>query len=106
MKLTALLLFISLATYAQVDTTFPRNQEKPNLNGYEEGSITFTKSLYGLSFDRYVDRELQAKLKRFMFSNRHIAYRGIGTFTLKLVRKNGQIYVVERERPYGLILLE
>ncbi|MDT8347993.1 MAG: hypothetical protein RQ756_09340 [Flavobacteriaceae bacterium] len=107
MKTLLIFFLVTLTSIAQVDRTFPRTSTSPNVRDYTIGEVQFTKSLVGLRFKKYIDPELRTKIEKFMQSNRYRAYRPIGDYTLKLAKKrDGKIYVIERERPDKLIPLD
>ncbi len=99
-----LLLFTSIA-FAQQDKTFPKTAQKPSERVSEAGSITFTKSLNSLQFDRYTKQEYKDKISRFMKTS-HRNYRDLGTYTLHLVKRKGKLYILEQKFPEKLILLD
>lgn len=102
--LLILLLFTSIA-FAQQDKTFPRTAQKPSERVSESGSITFTKTLTSLQFDRYTNQEYKDKITRFMKTN-HRNYRDLGSYTLHLVTRKGELYILEQKFPEKLILLD
>jgi hypothetical protein len=105
MKLVVLFFLITFSVHAQRDKTFPRTAQKPYEKVTEAGSITFTKTMNSLQFDRYTDNEVKQKVTRFMKTNRR-GYTALGSYTLRLVKRNGQLYILEKDRPDKLILLE
>lgn len=106
MRTTVLLLLLTSAVHGQADETFPRSLQKPNLRGYIEGKVTFTRSMYGLQFEGNVKREYQEKIERFMCSNHFSIYSNLGKYTLRLALKNNNLHLIEGEHPERLILLE
>jgi hypothetical protein len=105
MKSILILLFITSITFAQQDKTFPRTPQKPTQRVSEAGSITFTKTMNSLEFDRYTSQEYKDKITRFMKTNRR-NYRDLGTYTLHLVARKGQLFILEQKLPERLILLD
>ena len=99
------LLFVSAIAFAQQDTTFPRVANKPTVRINEAGSITFTKTLNSIQFDRYTKQEYKDKITRFMKTN-HRNYKRLGTYTLHLVIRKDKLYIKEQKMPEKLILLE
>ena len=98
------LLFITSIAFAQEDKTFPKTAQKPMERVNESGSITFTKTLTSLQFERYVSQEYKDKVTRFMKTNRR-NYTDVGTYTLHLVKRNGKLYILEQKLPERLIIL-
>lgn len=98
------LLFITSIAFAQEDKTFPKTAQKPMERVNESGSITFTKTLTSLQFERYVSQEYKDKVTRFMKTNRR-NYTDVGTYTLHLVKRNGKLYILEQRLPERLIIL-
>ena len=105
MKKLLLLLFITSLAFAQEDKTFPKTAQKPMERVNESGSITFTKTLTSLQFERYVKQEYKDKITRFMKTNRK-NYTDVGTYTLHLVKRNGKLYILEQKLPERLIILD
>ena len=105
-KVKTIVLFILISTmgFAQEDKTFPRTTNKPMERVNESGSITFTKTLTSLQFDRFVSQEYKDKVTRFMKTNRR-NYTDVGTYTLHLVKRNGKLYILEQKLPERLIIL-
>jgi hypothetical protein len=104
MKTLLLFLFVTSIGFAQQDKTFPKTAQKPTIRVSEAGSISFTKTMNSLQFDRYVDEEYKQKIIRFMKTN-HRNYTDLGAYTLRLVKRNGDIYIIEQKNPEKLILL-
>ncbi|MGV1019314.1 hypothetical protein ACTS9V_06680 [Empedobacter falsenii] len=74
----------------------------------ESFSITFSKSLYGLTFeqnDRKLSTDLKTKIERFMKNTNRQKYKGQGKFTLDIVKRNNQYFVVESRKPERLLEL-
>lgn len=105
MKTILVLLFFTTIGFAQEDKTFPKTAQKPTERVSEAGSITFTKTLNSLQFDRYTKQEYKDKITRFMKTNRS-GYRDLGTYTLHLVKRNGKLFILEQKLPEKLILLD
>jgi len=105
MKLLLILLFITSIAFSQQYKTFPKTAQKPTERVSEAGSITFTKTLNSLQFDRYTKQEYKDKITRFMKTN-HRNYTSLGTYTLHLVKRNGKLYILEQKLPEKLILLD
>jgi hypothetical protein len=105
MKPLLLLFFITSIAFAQQDKTFPITAQKPSERVSEAGSITFTKTLTSLQFDRDTKQEYKDKITRFMKTNRR-NYTDLGTYTLHLVERKGQLFILEQKFPERLILLD
>jgi hypothetical protein len=105
MKSILILLFITSIAFAQQDKTFPKTAQKPTERVSEAGSITFTKTLNSLQFDRYTKQEYKDKITRFMKTNRR-NYTDLGTYNLHLVKRNGKLFILEQKLPEKLILLD
>ena len=105
MKSILILLFFTSIAFAQQDKTFPKTAQKPTERVSEMGSITFTKTLTSLQFDRYTKQEYKDKITRFMKTN-HRNYKDLGTYTLHLVERKGQFFILEQKFPEKLILLD
>jgi hypothetical protein len=97
-------LLITSVAFSQEDTTFYKVSKTPNERINESGSITFTKTLNSLQFNRYTNQEYKDKITRFMQTN-HRNYTALGTYTLHLVKRNGKLYILEQKLPEKLILL-
>ena len=104
MKTILFILFTSLCL-AQQDKTFPITAQNPTARVNESGSITFTKTLQNLQFERYVKQEYKDKVTRFMKTNRR-GYTDVGTYTFHLVKRNGRLFILEQKLPEKLILLD
>lgn len=104
MKLLLFLLFTAI-TFAQRDNTFAIVAKKPTERVTEAGRITFVKTLNSLQFERSVSPDIQQKLLRFMKQNRR-NYTRLGTYTLHLVKRKSQLYVLEQRLPERLVLLD
>lgn len=105
MKAILILFLLTSLAFAQQDKTFPKTAQKPTERVDESGSITFTKTLTSLQFDRYTNDEYKDKISRFMKTN-HRNYTHVGTYTLHLVKRNGKLYILEQRLPEKLILLD
>ena len=105
MKLILVLLFTTFFAFSQRDTTFPLVSKKPSQRITEAGSITFTKTMYTLQFDRYTNQEYRDKITRFMKTKRR-NYTNLGTYTLHLVQRKGNLYILEQRFPERLVLLD
>lgn len=104
MKTLVLFLIFTTLSFAQQDTTFRKVANKPTERITEYGSVTFTKTLNSVQFSRYVDAEIKQKITRFMKTNRK-GYTELGTYTLRLVKRKGNLYIKEQTLPEKLILL-
>lgn len=105
MKTLVLLLFITSIAFSQQDKTFPKTAQKPTERVSEMGNITFTKTMYSLQFDRYTKQEYKDKISRFMKTN-HRNYTDLGSYTLHLVERKGNLFILEQKFPEKLILLD
>jgi hypothetical protein len=105
MKSILILLFFTSIAFAQQDKTFPKTAKKSSERVSESGSITFTKTITSLQFDRYTKQEYKDKISRFMKTNRR-NYTDLGTYTFHLVMRKGELYILEQKFPEKLILLD
>ena len=82
MKTIILLILFSFSCQAQ-SLYNPKANDKLSYVDSESFSITFTKSLYGLTFeqnDRKLDNELKTKIERFMKNTNRPKFKGQGKF--------------------------
>ena len=104
-----LLLFILISFNCNAQSLYDaKANEKVSYRDSEVFSISFTKSLYGLTFeqnDRKINKELKQKIERFMKNTNRPKYKGQGKFTLDIVRRNKQYFVVESRNPERLLEL-
>lgn len=105
MKTLLVFLFLSTVAFAQQDKTFPKVATKPTERVSELGSITFTKTMSSLQFDRYTSADIKEKVARFMKTN-HSNYTRLGVYTLHLVIRKNQLFILEQKLPQKLILLD
>lgn len=105
MKTLLLFLFLSTVAFAQQDKTFPKVATKPTERVSEAGSITFTKTMNSLQFDRYTSADIKQKVVRFMKTN-HPNYTRLGVYTLHVVKRNKKLFILEQKLPEKLILLD
>lgn len=85
---------------ARANTEFSKDTER--------FTVTFEKSMYGITFkrnDRTLTDELKTKIERFMKNTNRSKYRGVGTFTLEIIKRNGKYFVVEQKSPERLLEL-
>lgn len=109
LKIVLILSFINFSyiTYAQ-SLYNPRANKKVSYLDTEDFSITFKKSMYGLTFnqnDRMLTKDLQTKIERFMKNTNRPIFKGLGTFTLHIIKRNDQYFVVESQKPEKLLAL-
>ena len=105
MKTIVLFILISFNCNAQSLYDAKAN-EKVSYRDSEVFSISFTKSLYGLTFeqnDRKINKELKQKIERFMKNTNRPKFKGQGKFTLDIIKRNNQYYVVESQKPERLL---
>jgi len=79
-----------------------RANTKLSYTNQEAFSISFEKSMYGITFnpnDRKLNNDLKNRIERFMNSTNRQKYRGLGKFTIDIVKRNGKYYVVEQLKP-------
>ncbi|WP_312310983.1 hypothetical protein [Empedobacter brevis] len=107
MKTIILFIFISFNCQAQ-SLYNPRANDKVSYVNSEAFSISFTKSLYGLTFeqnDRKLNPSLKKKIERYMKNTNRPKFKGQGKFTLDIVKRNNQYFVVESRKPERLLEL-
>ena len=107
MKTIVLFILISFNCNAQSLYDAKAN-EKVSYRDTEAFSISFTKSLYGLTFeqnDRKLNKDLKTKIERFMKNTNRPKFKGQGKFTLDIVNRNNQYFVVETRKPERLLEL-
>jgi hypothetical protein len=104
MKPLLILLFITSIAFAQQDKTFPKTAQKPTERVSEMGSVRFTKTMNSLQFERYTAPKYKDKISRFMKTNQR-NYRDLGIYTLHLVERKGELFILEQKFPEKLILL-
>ena len=106
MKIFLIYMFLSLSCHAQ-SLYNARSNTKVSYRNTEAFYVTFTKSAYGLEFDRN-DRaltpELKTKIERFMKNTNRPKYKGLGKITLEIIKRNNY-YIVENKKPEKLSLL-
>ncbi|NLN33898.1 MAG: hypothetical protein GX159_09945 [Flavobacteriaceae bacterium] len=89
---------------AQEDKTFKPVADNPTERVSESGTVTFEKTLYGINFDRSVSGEIKDKITKFLKTNPR-GFTSPGTYTVRLVKRNGKLYLKEKEFPEKLIEL-
>ncbi|MGV0924097.1 hypothetical protein [Empedobacter tilapiae] len=106
-KIWIIISLITLSCNAQ-SLYNPKANDKVSYVDSESFSITFTKSLYGLTFeqnDRKLNSDLKTKIERFMKNTNRPKFKGQGKFTLDIVQRNKQYFVVESRKPERLLKL-
>ena len=106
-KIWIIISLITLSCNAQ-SLYNPKAIDKVNYVDSESFSITFTKSLYGFTFkqnDRKLSADLKTKIERFMKNTNRPKFKGQGKFTLDIVKRNNQYFVVESRNPERLLEL-
>lgn len=82
--------------------------DKISYKDSERFTVSFEKSAYGITFkrnDRVLTDDLKNKIERFMKNTNRPEYKGLGTFTLDIVKRNNKYYVVESKSPERLLEL-
>lgn len=104
-----LLLFILISFNCNAQSLYDaKANEKVSYRDSESFSVSFTKSLYGLTFeqnDRKLNADLKTKIERFMKNTNRPKFKGQGKFTLNIIKRNNQYYVVESRKPERLLEL-
>ena len=104
-----LLLFILISFNRNAQSLYDaKANEKVSYRDSESFSVSFTKSLYGLTFeqnDRKLSTDLKTKIERFMKNTNRPKFKGQGKFTLGIVKRNNQYFVVESRKPERLLEL-
>lgn len=104
-----LLLFILISFNCSAQSLYDaKANEKVSYKDSESFSISFTKSLYGLTFeqnDRKLNKDLKSKIERFMKNTNRPKFKGQGKFTLDIIKRNNQYYVIETRKPERLLEL-
>lgn len=86
----------------------PRNNTKVSQTTAEAFSVTFTKSMYGITFktnDRLLTNSLKTKIEQFMANTNRSKFKGLGVFTLNIIKRQGNYFVVEQKQPEKLLEL-
>ena len=104
-----LLLFILISFNCNAQSLYDaKANEKVSYRDSESFSVSFTKSLYGLTFeqnDRKLSTDLKTKIERFMKNTNRPKFKGQGKFTLDIIKRNNQYYVIETRKPERLLEL-
>lgn len=104
-----LLFFILISFNCNAQSLYdPKANDKVSYVDSESFSISFTKSLYGLTFDqnnRTLNTNLKTKIERFMKNTNRPRFKGQGKFTLDIIKRDNQYYVVESRKPERLLEL-
>jgi len=108
MKQIFLLLFIfSIAANAQ-SLYKPRANSVVSYRNGEDFKISFTKTLNSYIYkpnDRLLNPNLKQKIESFMNTTKFVQYRGVGKFTLNIIKRKNDYYIVQQKFPERLILL-
>lgn len=107
MKTILLIFLLSFNCNAQSLYNAKANNKVSSVN-QESFTISFSKSLYGLTFernDRKLDESLKQKIERFMKNTNRPKFKGQGKFTLNIIKRNNRYYVVESRKPEKLLEL-
>ena len=104
-----LLLFIVLATSVNAQSLYnSKANTEVSYRDTEAFTVTFKKSVYGLEFqrnDKVLNQELKTKIERFMKETKRPKFKGVGTFTLDIIKRNNTYYIVESKQPERLLKL-
>lgn len=104
-----LLLFFLFACGIQAQSLYnARANTTVSYQDAESFSVTFERSNYGFTFkqnDRSLTDNLKTKIERFMKNTDRPKYKGLGTFTLDIIKRNSKYYVVESKSPERLLEL-
>ncbi|MFD1614393.1 hypothetical protein [Gelatiniphilus marinus] len=107
MKALLLTLFISLSFKVSAQSLYaPRTNTKISQTTSETFSVTFKKSMYGIAFktnDRLLTNSLKTKIEQFMINTNCSKFKGLGVFTLNIIKRKGSYFVVEQKKPEKLI---
>lgn len=99
-------MFLSIGCHAQ-SLYNAKSNDKVSYRDSEAFYITFSKSAYGLEFERNsraLTPELKIKIERFMKNTNRPKYKGLGKFTIEIIKRNNY-YIVESKKPEKLLPL-
>lgn len=103
MKALLLTLFIFLSIKVSAQSLYaPRANTKISQSTSETFSVTFKKSMYGIAFktnDRLLTNSLKIKIEQFLINTNHHKFKGLGVFTLNIIKRQGSYFVVVRKIP-------
>ena len=86
----------------------PRANTAVSYRNLEAFEVTFTKTLNSYIYKRndiLLDASLKQKIESFMNTTKFIEFRGVGAFTLNIIKRKDNYYVVQQKFPERLILL-
>jgi len=104
-----ILLFILISFNCTAQSLYnAKASNKVSYVNQESFTISFSKSLYGLTFnqnDRKLNNDLKTKIEQFMKNTNRPKFKGQGKFTLNIIKRNNRYYVVESRKPEKLLEL-
>lgn len=104
--LIVLVLMLGLAGFAQQKSLYTNEPyQKLSYSIEKMYWVSFEISMYRLTFAHNTPKFLKPLITRFL-KQRHRNYTHLGTYNIKIMKKRGAYYLVVRESPEKLILLE
>lgn len=100
-----LCMYLSITASAQ-SLYNARSNTKISQTTTEAFNVTFKKSMYGIAFktnDRLLTNSLKTKIERFMANTNRSKFKGLGTFTLTIIKRQDSYFVVEEKQPEKLL---
>jgi hypothetical protein len=82
------------------------SNKKISYSTTEEFYVSFKKSMYGFEFkpnDHKLTPTLKSKIEQFMSTTNRQMFKGLGLFTLNILKRNNVYYVVEQKTPKKLV---
>lgn len=110
LRMKYLVLIVLLLSYNGYSQSLynARANDKVSYKDSERFTVSFEKTAYGITFernDRVLNDALKTKIERFMKNTNRPKYKGLGTFTLDIVKRGDKYYVVENKSPEKLLQL-
>jgi len=103
--LISFLLFVSLANGQSLYREQGEQRQKIYSTSTEMHIVSFEKTTYGLRFHKEYPKEVEGLILRFMDKD-HPNFNHLGKYRLTLINRDTKYYIVERESPERLILID
>ncbi len=103
--LMGFILFVSVANGQSLYREQGEQAQRAYSTSTEKYIVSFEKTLHGLRFHKEYPKEIEALILRFMDKN-HPDFNHLGKNRLTLINRDNKYYIVEREAPERLILID